>query len=267
MATITINNQQIHYVYNGVESDGVTVVLIHGAGGRIQSWPYQWQDFRMVRSARRKRWMTDFPLYLVDLPGHGQSQTPSHSSVNEYAHFVAQFVEALQLSNVVLAGHSMGGAIVQTVALDSPAWLSGVILLGTGAKMPVSDFILNGLQTDFAKTVHLIMKFSWHKQTTPLFKQVATQHMLSTPSEVVHGDFFACSQFDARAEIGRISVPTLIIAGANDKMMPVKASQFLADHIPNAQLALIENAGHFMMVEKTAQTTRAIVKFLQQIVD
>ena len=139
------------------------------------------------------------------------------------------------------------------------------MLIGTGAYMPVTDLILDGLLTNFAETVGMIVKFAWHKQAAPNFKQVATEHLMSTAPTVVHGDFFACNKFDLRGRLPEIDMPTLVIGGTNDKMMPLEYSQFLAEHIPNAQLAIIEDAGHYVVFEKTTKVTRIMVQFLKQL--
>jgi pimeloyl-ACP methyl ester carboxylesterase len=265
MPLINLNGQAIHYVHNKIDNDGPTLVLVHGAGGRSQSWPLSWQETRYVPSARGKRWISDFPIYIVDLPGHGRSPLPGRTSIADYAADIIAFTEAVGIKQAVIAGHSMGGAIAQQVALQRPSNLAAIILIGTGAKMPVTDLILDGLLTDFPKTVDLITRFSWHKEAADVFTAVARQHMLDTDPVVVHGDFTACNTFDFRERLAEITVPTLVIGGDTDKMMPLANSQFLADHIPLAQLVVIENAGHFLMTEKTASVSKAIVQFLNSL--
>ena len=255
----------MHYIHNKIDDDGPALVFVHGAGGRVQSWPLQWQETRFVPSARDKRWISDFPIYIVDLPGHGRSAPPGRTSIADYAADIIAFTEAVGISQAVIVGHSMGGAIAQQIAWQRPSNLAAIILLGTGAKMPVTDLILDGLLTDFPKTVDLITKFAWHKEAADVFTAVARQHTLDTDPLVVHGDFSACNDFDFRDRLAQISTPTLVIGGDTDKMMPLKNSRFLADHIPNAQLVVIANAGHYMMTEKTASVSKAIVAFLNQL--
>lgn len=264
MATITVNDKQINYFHNGRTEPKPAVVLVHGAGGRSQSWPYQWQQTYGTRASRVRRWVSDYPVYIPDLPGHGQSDPPGYDSIEAYAQFVTDFTNTLGLKNVVVAGHSMGGAIAQMVGIMRPKNLCGLVLLGSGSKMDVNDVILNGLQTDFEKTVRLIAKFSWHKEATPAFVETGISHMLATTPQVVYEDFVACSRFDERARVGDIDVPVLVVGGMHDKMMRMKASQKMVELMVSAELATID-AGHFMMYEKTAQTTKAIVRFLSKI--
>lgn len=264
MPTVIVNDKQINYFHNGRTEPQPAVILVHGAGGRSQSWPYQWQQTYGTRASRVRRWVSDYPVYIPDLPGHGQSEPPGSDSIEAYAQFVIDFTHALGLENVVVAGHSMGGAIAQMVGIMRPENLRGLILLGSGAKMDVNDLILNGLQTDFEKTVRMIAKFSWHKEATPAFVTTGIAHMLATEPQVVLNDFIACSRFDERERVGEIDVPVLIVGGIHDKMMRMVASEKMAQMMPTSQLVAID-AGHFMMYEKTAQTTKEIVKFLGKL--
>ncbi|MCL4255682.1 MAG: alpha/beta fold hydrolase [Anaerolineae bacterium] len=82
--------------------------------------------------------------------------------------------------------------------------------------------------------------------------------MLKTPPEVTYGDYLACNGFDIRAKINTITAPTLVISGTHDKMTPLKYGQFLADNIANAQLAVIDGAGHMLGLEQP-QTVAGII--------
>ena len=265
MPTIIINGQKINYSENVLDTDSPTLILVHGAGSRIQVWPYAWSQYTYVRYPNAKRWLTDFPIYMIDLPGHGRSASPGRDSVDAYAQDVIDFVKAKGIKKFVVGGHSMGAAIAQTIGLMKPDGLEGLVLFGAGARMPVNDMILDGLLNEFEKTVDMIVKFSWARDAAENFTEVATQHMLATEPKVVHGDFYACSVFDVRDRLGEIEVPVLVVGASDDKMMPLKNSQFLVDNIPNATLAEIENAGHFMMTEKTHAVTKAMVKFMSAL--
>jgi pimeloyl-ACP methyl ester carboxylesterase len=76
------------------------------------------------------------------------------------------------------------------------------------------------------------------------------------------GDFRACDAFDVRERLGDISVPTLVIGGKDDRLTPPKFSEYLREHIPNARLLLVEEAGHMVMLEQPAVVTEAIADFL-----
>jgi pimeloyl-ACP methyl ester carboxylesterase len=201
-------------------------------------------------------------VYALDLPGHGRSDPPGRSDVDRYAQDVLDFSQALGLKRVVLAGYSMGGAIDLAIALRQPAFLDGLILVGSGARLPVTSLILDGLRTDFSGTVQLIAKFACGTASPPHLKQQVVQRMLDNPPEVVLGDYLACNTFDVRERLAEIRLPTLIIGASHDKMMPPKFSFFLHERIPQSQLVIVEDAGHTMALEKTAEVTAEIVKFL-----
>ncbi len=262
MHTISVNGQNIHYIHNNKRTPQPALILVHGAGCRSQSWPNQWQKAFGMSNPRMRRWVTDYPVYIPDLPGHGKSDGPGLQSVEGYAEVVIGFAEALGLTHYVVCGHSMGAAIAVTVGIKQPAGLAGVISLAGGAKMVVSDLILDGLQSDFVKTVGLITKFSWKKDVTVMFKETGRQHMLTTAPEVVHGDFVACAAYDVREQLGRIEVPMLVVGSSADKMMPLNFSESLADGVAHSQLVAVD-AGHFMHFEKTAAVTKAVVEFMK----
>ncbi|MCA9974699.1 MAG: alpha/beta fold hydrolase, partial [Anaerolineales bacterium] len=90
----------------------------------------------------------------------------------------------------------------------------------------------------------------------------AHQELLKTAPAVLHCDFVACNTFNVMAELGQITAPTLVIAGASDKMTPPKFGRFLTDQIPNAQFHLVENGGHMMMLERMGEVTAVITQFL-----
>jgi pimeloyl-ACP methyl ester carboxylesterase len=111
----------------------------------------------------------------------------------------------------------------------------------------------------------LINKFAWRRASAAGQRDVAIQHMLATGSATVYGDFYACSQFDLRGQIGQIQLPSLVVVGAEDKMMAAAHSQYLVEQLPVAELLVIPEAGHFVMIEKTAKLSRELVAFLNRL--
>lgn len=245
--------------------DGPSLVFIHGAGGNSADWPYRWQQTGIPPSRGAPSRISDYPRYFLDLPGHGRSQGSARITVDDYAQDVLAFVDGLGLRHPVIVGHSMGGAIALALGARCPERLTGLVVLGCGPTMPVSDAILDGLRADFAATVGLIMKFSWRREARPLYREVATGHMLAAGAEVVHGDFAACNAFDIRSRLGEITTPTLVVGSTTDRMMPLTRSEELVAALPHARLAVIEDGGHFMMSERTGPVTDALLDFLREI--
>lgn len=260
MPYLTINSRQIFYTFNKTKADAPALVLLHGAGGNHNHWPQSW---RHAVSTSARHTLSAFPVYALDLPGHGYSDLPGQNSINGYAQSVIDFINSLELKKVMLVGHSMGGAIAQAVGVRQPSNLAGLVLIGTGASLPVNPVILNGLQTDFPGTVQMIMKFAWHKASDPAPKQRITNQWLRTSPEIIYNDYIACNQFDVSHQLNQIQAPTLVVGSRDDKMTPLNYSQFLAQHIPQARLSVIEKAGHYLMIENTADVTAAILNFLK----
>jgi pimeloyl-ACP methyl ester carboxylesterase len=82
---------------------------------------------------------------------------------------------------------------------------------------------------------------------------------------VTHGDYSACNVFDVMARLGEIHAPTIVICGEQDRMTPPKYSELLVSKIPGAQLALIENAGHSVMIEQPHAVSRALFDFVKNL--
>ncbi len=249
MATLTIEQQTLYYTDNRVRNEAPALVLVHGAGGTH----FSWGEVRAVKFAA---------AYSLDLPGHGRSPLPGRTSVESYADTVMAFVEALGLKKVIVGGISMGGAIAQAVGLRQPEWLVGLILVGTGATMPVGEAILNHILPDFHQTMRLIAKLEWPKGTDDAIVERSYQELASHDPQVVYDDFAACHAFDVRPRLNQISVPTLILAGTADRLTPLPQLEFLAHHIPQAKLALIEGAGHMMVLARPQLVAATIESWL-----
>ena len=241
-----------------------TLLFVHGAGGNHESWPVEWREGEETAVFHPSQWRQQYSWLFLDLPGHGRSAPPGRDNIDDYATIIQQVVQVAELTNVILVGHSMGGAIAQTVALTSPPWLQGVILIGTGASMTVSPQLLNGLQDDFAKTADFIANYSWSLSAPPSFKQQTQKHLFQAGQQTVYHDFLACSRFNVASSLAQITAPTLIICGEQDKMMPHQKSQELAATIPDAQLAIIPAAGHYPMNEYPQLVGDYIEQFLQK---
>jgi len=158
----------------------------------------------------------------------------------------------------------MGAAITLLVAIRQNPRLTAVVLIGSAAKLQVSPDILEGLQNDFENTVDAIIKFSWYKETGAFFKEKGRQRMLETGSEVVYGDYFACSDFDLSDQLDQVQVPALFIASDNDRMVRMKDSQATADKL-GARFVGLEECGHFQHIEQTAHCAQALSEFLAEV--
>lgn len=242
-------SHKIFYSHNRVDS-ATEMIFIHGAGGNHLHWPGE------LRRLKR------LSCYTIDLPGHHKSPLPGCQTLEQYAAAVTEFVETLNLTSVILLGHSMGGAIAQLLALGQPNWLAGLILIGTAPQMPVSPAILEQIHTDFPSMADFITKYGWAKNTQSLLKGMGRKMLLEEDPDVVFHDFNGCNQFNVKSQVAHITAPTLIIGGEHDKMTPLKQSRFLHEQIAGSQLAVIEGAGHFMALEKPREVAQVVEAFV-----
>ncbi|NOZ51275.1 MAG: alpha/beta hydrolase [Chloroflexi bacterium] len=255
MPFVTVQNQRIHYSEHRQDLSGrrLPLVLVHGAGGTLFHWP---------PGLRR---LPDHDVYALDLPGHGRSQGPGRDDVGAYADCVRAWADAVGLARFVLGGHSMGGAIAQMFGLRYPKRLAGLVLVGTGARLRVHPSILQRIQTDKEGVAQQLVEWAHGARASAGQKRQYLQHVLAVDTEVMLGDWQACDRFDVMDQLGQLSVPTLIIAGSQDQMTPVKYARTLAEQIPDADLTVIEGAGHMMMLEQALLVTTAITGFLDRL--
>ena len=232
------------------------IILIHGAGGNHLYWPPQ------------LRRMPNERLFAVDLPGHGKSHGVGQHTIGDYADSLLAFIESLKLASAVLVGHSMGGAVALRVAMEAPARMIGLVLIGSAARLRVGPALLHTL-SDPSKTelaVDMIIEGSFAPGTSPRLKDLARQRMLESRSSVLYGDFLACNAFEPSArEIARISAPMLMIFGEDDRMVPAPTGRLLQRQLPQAKLEVVSNAGHMAMLEQPERVAELLGKFVQEV--
>lgn len=249
MPFVEIQGENIFYESGG-STTGKPLLAIHGSGGDHSHWPVEFQNLSTAR------------VCTIDLPGHGQSDGTGCSSVAAYADFIELFVSQLDYHEVTLIGHSLGGAIVQTLALRASQWLSRIILVGTGARLRIAPEILDGIFSNFAQTIDLICEWAYGPTASKELIDRGRAGLLKTPAEVTHGDFSACNQFDLIKSVHNIRLPALVVSGSQDRLTPLKYGEYLHSNIAGSTHAVIENGGHMMALEKPDEFINSVVDFL-----
>ena len=140
------------------------------------------------------------------------------------------------------------------------------MLIGTGARLKVYPAILEGIVKDKEKTARMILDTAFSPQFPERLKEKVFTEYMKNDAETVFNDFTACDGFNVMGRIGSLSIPALIICGAEDRFTPVKYSQYLAGSIPGAGLVLIEGAGHMVMIERPDEVNKAIDTFVENII-
>ncbi len=240
----------IYYAETGAGAPATPLVLIHGSGGSHLDWP---------GSLRR---MVGRRVLTLDLPGHGRSVLPGRDTVADYAADITGLFNALAIPNAIVAGHSLGGAIALQLAVSYPKRIAGLILVGTGARLRVHPDILDHIIPDPMATGALIVEWEYAADTPQTMKDRSREVLLGTDPRVVWGDYSACNRFDIIADLGRITAPALVIVGDQDRMTPVKYSEYLVKNLPNAKRVVIEKAGHMVALEQSEAVAQAVREWI-----
>ena len=257
---------QTAYVYTGGKTFDrklPAVVFLHGAQLDHSCWNLQ------------SRWFGHhgFGVLAVDLPGHGRSAGTPLGSIEELAQWVDALLSSVELEQAALVGHSMGSLIAIEAALQFPKRVSRLALLGSTLPMPVSAALLDAAWHNEPKAVAMVNSFS-HSfpaqvggNTVPgLWMMGMNQRLMERQKSGVFGcDMNACNAY-ARplTDLSAIRQPTLILAGAQDRMTPPKASRALASAIATARLEVLPGAGHALMAEQPDHVLNHLRDFLQQ---
>ncbi len=231
------------------------LILIHGAGGSALHWP---PEVRRLPG----HWVLG-----IDLPGHGESGGEGQATIEGYVERLKAWLNALSIDRAIWVGHSMGGGISLTAALLIPDRVAGLVLVGTGGRLRVHSSILeaSAQPETFRGAVDIIISWAFSPEAPPKLTKLAAKRMAETQPHVLHHDFKACNQFDVMSRLEEINVPAIAICGRDDNLTPPKYSEYLAEHIPDARLTLIDGAGHMVMLEKPAEVAQAIHDFTSQL--
>ena len=238
----------------GKEKDP-SLLLIHGAGGNGQIWDEQVAFFEGKHS-----------LFRLDLPGHGGSAPRGEGQIRAYAQWVRLSSEKLFAKRpFVLVGHSMGGAIVLELALNPPVGLSGLVLVGSGAKLAVTRAIFQTLSENSEAFFQSIDQFAFSLAAPKALRERFIRVTRQCPPSVIFDDFKACDHFDIRNRLREIKLPTLVLCGEEDQLTPVRYSRYLHENITASRFVLIPQAGHMVMAEQPDLFNRAVTSFLETL--
>ena len=230
---------------------GPPLVLVHGAGGSAELWQRQLDAFADVAQ-----------VVAPDLPGHGPLGGRGRPSIAAYAEWLDGFLAGVAGEPAVLVGHSMGGAVAQALALLRPARLTGLVLIGTGARLRVLARLVELLRRDPREGQGLIQDLSFGAGAPPECGEMVARVLREVTPLVTLGDYLACDRFDVRDRLAGIRTPTPVVSGAEDRLTPPRYARCLAETIPGARLVEIPGAGHFPQLEQPEAVNAAIRAFL-----
>lgn len=229
------------------------LIFVHGAGDSARAWREQVAFFGERATA-------------VDLPGHGErpDNLPEQISVLDYARAVHDIMqEELRLAKPVIVGHSLGGLIALQMGLEYGAELGGLILLGSGARMRVLPALLEAARTEPEQALLKLKQLSIAPGSDPGLPTKLLSEQIRPKPGILYRDLLACNSFDIMGRVQEISLPTLIICGADERNAPVKYSEYLHAQIAASTLKIIPGAGHYVQRERSVEVNRAIAEWLE----
>jgi pimeloyl-ACP methyl ester carboxylesterase len=264
---IKINGLNIHVLAAG---NGMPVVLIHGFMGMAYDWRFN------IRQLGKH-----FSVYALDLPGFGYSDKPltfDYTS-NGYAEFIASFLDAYRIERAVLVGNSMGGQIALMSCLRYPERVARLVLIDSGGypqsveflpfkllKVPVIGEISMALvnrtiiKIILSKGIYFDGSFATDGVINNYHRVYGTANARKMPPIIMRS--VMKDEAYITSHLNGIKCPTLIIWGAEDRVIsPSRAEMFRRD-ISGASVVMISQAGHMPQVEKSKTVNKAVIDFL-----
>ncbi len=246
-----------------VLGSGPTVLMLHGIGGGHLAFAPQVETFASL-GYRAVAW---------NMPGYGHSAPIEPYNFKGLAQSCIALIESLNCGHVTLVGHSMGGMIAQEVVARRPELVDKLVLSGTSPSFGKSD---GNWQRDFiasrtapldagktmAELAQMLVPQLVGSQALPEGVQLARHCMSQIPASTYRRALEALVTFDRRADLARISVPTLVIAGSEDKVAPPAVMKKMADAIAGSTYIELRGAGHLANLEKPDDFDGLVLNFL-----
>jgi pimeloyl-ACP methyl ester carboxylesterase len=252
---VDVMNMQVHYRDEGAGSDSIPLVLLHGTASSLHTW-----------SACAKEWTKTHRVLRMDLPGFGLTgPNPEHNySIDMYVDFLASFLEATNIDQCYLAGNSLGGLIAYQFAAAHPDKVKKLVLLDA-AGYPITN-----AKGSLAFTLGRIPVLK------NLLKVITPISLVRKSLEDAYGDItlvtdelveqyrdLACREGNREAlvqrlnlehktdttVVGSINIPTLVIWGELDQLIPVTHAYKFSRDLPVDSLVVLPDVGHVPMEE------------------
>ncbi len=252
---------------------GPTFLFSHGVSISARTWVKQFDELpeHGVR------------VVAYDHRGHGASVAGSTGhSVENLATDIQTVIDELDLHDVILVGHSMGGISAQAYALHHPvharARVRGLVLLSTFGRTPLAALSRsNGMASrvtgwlDLAALAArpelgtLIARLGFGRDPLASHVELARQMLSECEPDTGRSAILPLLGVDLIDELEHLEMPVLVVGGTADILTPPLEARRLARHIPGARLHLIERAGHMVMLERTDELHRLLFDFAREV--
>ncbi len=238
-------------IYYNIKKSGSNraIIFVHGSGGTSNTWKNQVEiDI-------------GYDIIIFDLPSHGKSSEFLELSLDLYVEVLNHVILSVNYEEVVLCGHSLGGAIVQSYYYLYPKRVKALIIIGSGGRLRVSPVILDGLKSNYHEFLKALPSGAFNRKTSESIINDYIKETSTVGADVTYKDFSICDTFDTLEKTSSINIPCLIIVGKSDKLTPAKYSEFFHNKIENSDLHIIDGAGHMVMLEKPVELNNIIINF------
>jgi len=240
------------------------LVFLHGVGGGHHAWERQLPYFGGL----------GYPSHAWDQPGYGHSASVDPYDLERICASLAALIGSLASEPVVLVGHSMGGLIAQETYVRHPKLVKALALCFTspafagGSSDFTKQFIAARISPldqgktmgDIAKALMPTMRGT---KSDPAGLALAEQIMSGIPPDTYRKAVHLLTTFDRRKELADIKVPTLVLAGSDDKTAPAAMMERMAQKIPGAKYVCLEGCGHLGPMDQPEEFNAALHVFLK----
>jgi pimeloyl-ACP methyl ester carboxylesterase len=264
------DDAELHVIERGPR-DARPLLFVHGVTLSAEVWRYQLRDLA-----------GPFRVLSLDQRGHGKSLVGrDRYGMAQLGRDLAAVLEALDLRDAVLVGHSMGGMAVQTFCVQHPDVVServgGIVLTNTTARpvpmgrqiRPVAGRALkpgtSAPRRVSADASYLGTRYTLGRDALPSHVRYTYELSAATPPEAAIGSVLGFVDMDLRRALREVDVPALVIGGTRDRLLPPRHSQAMAANLPNATLVLLPDCGHMAMLERHSELDRLITEFAESL--
>ena len=222
------------------------LLFVHGSGSSAESFRFQLAAFPSARA--------------VNLPGHPHGELlPSVGACSAWLH---EYVQREALRDLVLCGHSLGGAVTLQYALDYPDDLQGIMLIGSGARLKVHPRFLEPLEAAVQDPTAWNAQNGGFDRVAPALAEIMNRRRIENGPRAMLNDMRACNDFDIMSRIAEITLPAFAIVGTDDVMTPPKYSTFLAAQLSDCTMQEVPGATHWGYAEQPDLYNAAIAQFI-----
>ncbi|MGG1674518.1 alpha/beta fold hydrolase [Neobacillus sp. NRS-1170] len=236
---------------------GEPLVFIHGLGEVKEGWTNQFE------------FADQYDLIIPDLRGHGEYQSPGEISIKNFAYDVISLLKGLEIESAHICGLSMGGMVAQEIYRQAPEMCRSLMLVSTFHYAPkqLGKLFLkfrearaeNKSPDDLKETAAKVCLYSWSKENFDHFYQFYKPN-----SEYYFQSMEACLKVNNLSLLPKIKVPTLIIGGQYDSVIPVWVQLLMHKQIPHSEFVIFRNTGHIAKLEAKEAFNEVLRNFLNK---